>query len=128
MGLIVIVTGWRNWQDGDHVDDVLDTVRPDMLVEGGAGGADRLARHWAGRNGVWVVEVPALWDSHGRQAGPNRNRWMLKLARTLSTATGYRLEAHAFPGATSTGTHHMVSLCEDAGVPVFTHHPREVTP
>lgn len=128
MGSIVLVTGGRNWQDADHIDDVLDAVRPDVLVEGGAGGADRLARQWATRNAVWVVEVPALWDSHGRQAGPIRNRWMLKLARTLSSATGYTLEVHAFPGVGSVGTHHMVDLCDEAGLPVYVHQPRPVEP
>lgn len=47
------------------------------IVQGGAPGADRLAKHWATVYGIPYIEYPADWKTHGPAAGMIRNRLML---------------------------------------------------
>jgi hypothetical protein len=35
---------------------------PDLIIQGGASGADRLAKKWALHNGVNCQQEPALWQ------------------------------------------------------------------
>jgi predicted Rossmann-fold nucleotide-binding protein len=74
----IIVTGGRNYQDFAKIGRVFDFLGPHLLVEGGALGADRLAREWAEYNYIDVITFYADWDSHGKAAGPIRNRKMLE--------------------------------------------------
>lgn len=80
----------------------------DVLIEGGAQGADRLARVWAELHGKPVMEFPANWSYHGKAAGPMRNAAMLKF--------GLPDIVVAFPGGA--GTANMVAQARDAGVRV----------
>lgn len=41
--------------------------------------AHRKCKAW----GYWVIAVPALWEKHGRAAGPKRNVMMGELANAL---------------------------------------------
>lgn len=74
----IIVTGGRDYSDVVTVVDVLDALMPTAIVEGGATGADHLARCWARRVGVPHHTVAADWVKHGKAAGPIRNGEMLK--------------------------------------------------
>lgn len=47
-----------------------------LIIEGGAPGADTIARAWAEVNDVPVAEFVAEWSLLGRKAGPIRNRLM----------------------------------------------------
>ena len=73
----VIVCGGRDFDDKDRVFHVLDRLHarhPRLtIIEGGAAGADRLARWWAITRAVDYLTVPADWKKHGRAAGPKRN-------------------------------------------------------
>jgi hypothetical protein len=83
----------------------------DLLVEGDAVGADRESARWAAARGVTVRSHPAAWNTHGRAAGPIRNREMLdQNAVTLVVA---------FPGGI--GTKNMVRQATMRSVPVW--HP-----
>jgi hypothetical protein len=85
--------------------------RPDVVICGGARGADRLAARWARSRGVEVVEFVADWDRHGRRAGFVRNRRMLK--------EGNPDVVFAFTRGSlllSKGTVMMVGLARGAGV------------
>ncbi|HWY35733.1 MAG TPA: DUF2493 domain-containing protein [Nitrosopumilaceae archaeon] len=73
----VIVTGGRDYNDWATVKSVLDFHQPDVVIQGGAKGADRLARVWAMTKGIEPITVDAEWTKHGRAAGPIRNREML---------------------------------------------------
>ena len=79
--MIVLVTGGRNYQDRDCVFDNLDVVHQvqpiTLLIEGGARGADRLAREWAISRGIRYETMNAEWERHGRAAGHIRNGEML---------------------------------------------------
>lgn len=50
------------------------------LIEGGATGADAIAREWAECHPeVEHVRVDADWERHGKAAGPTRNVIMLRV-------------------------------------------------
>jgi len=110
----VIVTGGRGYTDRDVVFNALDGLLKEFgglmeIAEGGAMGADHLARVWADRNDVKRRTFEARWDLDGpKAAGPIRNRRMLQeFCPTLVAA---------FPG--NRGTANMMRIARDAGVPV----------
>lgn len=78
----VIVTGSREWADSEAVWDALYRARResgiDLLVHGGAKGADSIAGWWASWNEVQVQVYPADWERYGKSAGMRRNMEMLK--------------------------------------------------
>lgn len=95
--MIVLVCGGRKYEDKATVYRILTkihTVKPiDVLIQGGAHGADALAKAWAYDMGVHCAEVPALWHKMGDAAGPPRNRAMAILRPDLVVA---------FPGGSGT--------------------------
>lgn len=74
----IIITGGRDYDDKIMVQEVLDLLKPTMIVQGGAFGADQLARNYAEFYKIECITVSADWDTHGKAAGPIRNREMLK--------------------------------------------------
>lgn len=76
-----VVTGSRSWNWADPIHAALEQVAveyPDaVMIEGGANGADRIARHFWQEIGRMAMTIPAQWDKYGRSAGPIRNRRML---------------------------------------------------
>jgi len=65
----------------DRLWSVLDELREQhgelLIVEGGATGADSLAREWAVATKSHVEQFKADWTRYGRSAGPIRNQRML---------------------------------------------------
>jgi hypothetical protein len=115
VGLRVLVCGGRNYNGSDewnHVIGVLaDIHRRETIVaiiQGGASGADLLGRCWAGMYNVKCVTVRADWHTHGRAAGPIRNKRMLDDFKPDLVV--------AFPGGR--GTADMIQQAEAAGVAV----------
>lgn len=76
--LRALVCGGRDFTDREMVFRALDELRPLVIIEGGARGADALARQWALDRGVKFLEFPADWQHHGKKAGPIRNAMMLE--------------------------------------------------
>lgn len=75
----ILVCGGRYFSDQKHVDKVLDMLQPSVLIHGAAKGADSCAADWGKRNpDVETKAFPADWDTHGKSAGPIRNREMLR--------------------------------------------------
>ncbi len=109
MSRVVLVCGGRDYNDQEALFAALDArLSPDdIVVQGGAEGADRLARHWCSARGVHYATVPALWKNFKRGAGFRRNTAMLLLRPD---------EVLAFPGGR--GTDMMCRLAEARGVPV----------
>lgn len=88
----------------------------DVLIEGGAKGADTLARLTVEALGYWVPveEYPANWEKYGRAAGPIRNKQMLEEGKPDVVL--------AFPSKSleeSKGTRNMVEQAVKAGVPTY---------
>jgi hypothetical protein len=107
--MIILVTGGRDFQDRNLVEKAMAPYisSHNLIVQGGAKGADALAKSWASRHRVHCAQVDALW-SVGPAAGHYRNTAMLWLKPDLCVA---------FPGGR--GTADMISQCKKAGVPVL---------
>lgn len=79
----VLVCGSRGWKDQFVIECLLEGIDrvsagPVTLINGGARGADALAREVAeGIGGACVVKFPADWVKHGKAAGPVRNQRMI---------------------------------------------------
>lgn len=73
----IVVTGGREYSDKTKVKEVLDLIRPDFIVQGGATGADQLAKEWADANGIKCHTEEAEWTKYGKPAGHIRNAKML---------------------------------------------------
>jgi YspA, cpYpsA-related SLOG family len=78
------------------------------IIEGGATGADSLAREWAQLCYHGLVTMPANWQLYGTQAGPIRNEKML--------VSGQPDLVLAFPGGR--GTADMVRRARIRGIEV----------
>ena len=73
----VLVCGDRNWGSRLVIKEYLKYLKPSLVIEGGARGADRLAGVVARELGIPVKVFLADWDKYGRGAGMMRNRQML---------------------------------------------------
>lgn len=89
--------------------------RDTCVVQGGADGADMLARVAAQWLGLQVVTVPADWKQLGRAAGPIRNQRMLDEHQPELV-----IAFHTDP-ALGRGTADMVRRARAAGLPVEIH-------
>ena len=107
----VLVTGTRNYSDVGTLNAVLDDIRPVVVIEGAARGADDLAHEWAVSRGVQNDRFPANWRQYGRAAGPIRNKQML--------VEGIPDLVVAFPESGGRGTQNMMKQALKAGVPVL---------
>ncbi len=105
--------GGRHFNDEAAVLDALDRLHAGcpitLIIQGGAPGADRLARKWAMVRGVDIRTFSADWDKLGAAAGPVRNQKMLVEGRPDLVV--------AFPGGK--GTADMVRRSERAGISAF---------
>lgn len=108
----VIVCGGRDYFDRRSLYMVMDAAHRacpiELLIAGGAAGADALAVDWAGMAGVKSKVFPADWEGEGRAAGPKRNQRMLDEGKPHMVI--------AFPGGR--GTADMVRRARSADVPV----------
>lgn len=111
---VAIVCGGRTFNDYARVKSAILTEMPTFVIEGDAGGADKLAGEVCNDNGIDYVKVPALWDARGKSAGFRRNSVMLKMLQVFGA--GNETVVIAMPGGR--GTAMMVDLAEKAGVRV----------
>ena len=109
----VLVCGGRDFTDQAAVSSALDAMlkyHPKVsIIEGGAAGADMRARIWAENNSISCITFRADWKTHGKAAGPIRNRRMLEEGKPDLVL--------AFSGGR--GTENMISQAEKAGVKVI---------
>ena len=109
----VLICGGRDFSDADFMDRYLRIVDRRYVIkhviQGGARGADRLAKNWAEGCGVPVTEYRADWSKYGKAAGPRRNQQMIDEGKPDLVI--------AFGGGR--GTADMVRKAEAAGIKVF---------
>ena len=74
----ILFCGDRNWSNYKVICEVMAELKPDVVIEGEAQGADILSREAAEYFGIPVQRFPANWVVYGRAAGPIRNTQMLK--------------------------------------------------
>jgi len=109
----VIIAGGRYFNDytllKSSVDEAIENIKSLLtggveieIVSGGASGADALGEKYAGEHGYPVKKFPADWNTHGKAAGPIRNREMAAYADILI----------AFWDGKSRGTANMISEAE----------------
>ena len=121
----VLVCGSRDmpWHFLDLVIQTLRCLepRPTTVIQGGARGADTLAKIAATYDGYEKLEFPADWKTYGKKAGHIRNQQMLDQNPDLVVAF------HPDTGITP-GTRDMVTRANAKGTPVkiFTY-PAEPT-
>lgn len=109
--MTILVTGSRTWT---RLDLVRSHLRPYLedgarIIQGGARGADQLAREVADEFGSPVKTMPADWDQHGKRAGILRNCAMLDEKPDLVLA---------FWDGASRGTQHCIGEAHRRGIPV----------
>lgn len=110
----VLVCGGRDYTDYEELKTVLSALQVrrkpfSLIIHGNAQGADYLAGVYARRHEIPVKAFPADWDTHGRSAGPIRNKQMLDEGKPDLVV--------AFTGGK--GTANMVSQAKQAGVDLF---------
>lgn len=106
----VIVAGSRDYTDSQILDTVVHEHRPDVIVHGGARGADALAGDFAQWHLVPTEVHPvtsADWRRHGKKAGPMRNQRMVDAGADVCLA---------FPHADSVGTWDCAARAMRAGI------------
>lgn len=106
----VAVVGSREFNDYFYLRDVLDGHRDkiDLLVSGGARGADTLAQKYAKENGIPILIYYPEWKKLGKQAGIIRNTLIADQADVMV----------AFAYKTSRGTRHAISYMRGLDKPV----------
>lgn len=71
----VIITGGRDYNDVVMVEDVLNFIRPDIVIHGDCSGADTIAKNWAKERFIKDIPYPYL-SEYGKAGGPIRNKQM----------------------------------------------------
>lgn len=109
----VLVCGGRRYSDALTLGSWLGGIQRDHgiteIIEGGASGADFLAREYAIFQNIPFRTFAADWNTQGRAAGPIRNLRMLEEGKPDIVV--------AFPGGN--GTANMIEQARAAGVKVL---------
>lgn len=109
----LLVCGGRHYgataEERDWLYKQIALLGPDVIINGGAEGADEIARNYAHFYGVHCITYHAEWRRYGRAAGPMRNQRMLDEGQPDALL--------AAPG--SRGTADMVRRARACGLPVY---------
>ena len=77
----VLICGGRDFKDRDLLFSTMrelnKTHKFTTVISGAASGADDIGEQWGHWAELDVDMYPARWDTHGRSAGPIRNKQML---------------------------------------------------
>ena len=77
----ILICGCRDYQDYEKIRKYVEEKKEKndelIVVQGGASGADALAKRACGELGIECREYKANWKKYGRAAGPKRNQQML---------------------------------------------------
>lgn len=108
-----LICGGRDFTDREMFDSAMSELvalqgMPSRVIQGGAKGADSLAKGWAQKHALDIKTEKAKWNLYGRGAGPIRNQTMLDKYQPDFVV--------AFPGGR--GTADMVEKSRKAGVNV----------
>jgi hypothetical protein len=80
----VAVIGSRTFDDYGYMKETLDTLMPiDLIVSGGAKGADSMAEQYAAENGIPTLVFKPDWKKHGKIAGFLRNTTIVEESNTV---------------------------------------------
>ena len=101
----LIIAGGRHYsltaEDVDELDHLHRSI--DEIVSGGAQGADKSGEAYAFYRKIPVKRFPADWQTHGRAAGPIRNKAMAEYADAVALFPGGKGTASMFREAKAAG-------------------------
>lgn len=107
----LIIAGGRDYQlkpsDYARLNALHDECYVYEVVYGGAPGADECGARWATDEGIGLRCFPADWKTHGKAAGPIRNRQMAEYADAVAL----------FPGGR--GTQSMYEEAKRVGIEIY---------
>jgi len=101
------IVGGRDFCDQVLFDEAMKNFNPKEIISGGATGADSMAVEFAVKNGVKLTVFQPDWKTHGRVAGPIRNKLIIESADALL----------AFWDGKSKGTKNSIDLAKKKGIP-----------
>ena len=119
----ILVCGGRDFERYDALCVILDELLEKLdtgtveIVSGHCRGADMLGEKYAREHNIKVKLFPADWNTHGKAAGPIRNKMMVDYITPFEE----RLVI-AFLSKESRGTRHTVSLARERKIPVIEAH------
>lgn len=120
--LLVIVFGGRSHQPSKDerwkVAQWLQSKNPDLVIHGGARGADEWMSKIAAALGLQVRVFDANWKEFGKRGGPIRNTDMILFAREWIANREGCVTALMAPG--NSGTADMMHKCERERITVVT--------
>lgn len=111
--MYLAIVGSRNMADEEMFTAIVDAWivkhgRPDAIVSGGATGADTLARLYAQKHHIQLIEYLPDWKKYKRAAGIIRNTKIIEDANYVL----------AFPSQSGKGTQDSIKKAELRNIPV----------
>ena len=74
----IIITGSRDWKDGDKIKNILSKFpKGTLIIHGGCRGLDTIGGNIAKELGLNILIFNADWKKYGKSAGPIRNQQMI---------------------------------------------------
>lgn len=116
MKMITIVSGGRENSENRYWVEFFKNTRTNLVIAGGARGADTVAVFEAQRAGIEVMVIRADWETFGKSAGFKRNVAMAECAKSLVSEHGGAVQVVAVAGGT--GTAHMMETGRKFGFKV----------
>lgn len=98
----IAIVGGRDFFDYDLLVESIKFNPGDVIISGGAKGADSLARRFAYDNYLTIIEHHPEWDKYGKRAGFIRNELIIKDADKV----------FAFWDGESKGTANSISIAK----------------
>ena len=116
--LYLLIAGGRDFDDYGLLERTIketEELKKDeiVIISGMARGADSLGAKWGKENCGAVLEFPADWKKHGKQAGILRNMEMVDFIEEKRSRF-----ALFFWDGKSRGTKHCIDYCTKKGVPL----------
>jgi len=105
----VAVIGSRSFNDYKALKERLDQFPVDVIVSGGARGADSLAERYAMEHNKELLVFPAEWNKFGKRAGFIRNKDIIDNCDFVI----------AFWDGSSNGTRHSLTYASSIGKPLL---------
>ncbi|MBX9636012.1 MAG: DUF2493 domain-containing protein [Nitrosomonas sp.] len=111
------IVGSRNFTNQKELDDIVDAfvlkhgMLPELVVSGGAKGADTLAHAWARKHNVSIKIFKPDWKTKGKAAGVLRNTDIVNECTHMI----------AFPSKDGKGTQDSIKKAQAKGIPIEIH-------
>jgi hypothetical protein len=106
----VAIIGSRNFNDYELVKKIMETIPDiDLIISGGAKGADSLGELWAKENNKKIKIFKPDWENNGRAAGVIRNQTIVVSSDLVV----------AFWDGQSKGTKSSIDFCKKYNIPLI---------